>query len=260
MTPLSVTCWKWTPPVGYRSHFGPETVNTLQAMVARHCRLPHTFTCVTDDAIGLHPSIRVLPLPERFGNIPSPHGGKNPSCYRRLEMFAPDAAEVYGDRIVSLDLDCVIAADVTPLWDRDEDFVIWGDWTNPKTPYNGSMMLLRAGTRSQVYTEFDPLTSPQKSLAAGFFGSDQGWLSYCLGTNEPKWTRADGVYSYRNHLRHSPVLPAGARVIFFHGSFDPWLPGMTTRHPWIAEHYRRGVGIVSTDTHSPYRQEQVTHV
>ncbi len=239
MTPLSVICWKWKPSEGYRSTFSPETVNTLRAMVARNYPHPHTFSCVTDDPSGIEDNVSIIPLPTEFSDIPSPHGGKNPSCYRRLRMFAPDAASLFGRRFVSLDLDCVLTSDVSPLWDRSEDFVMWGD-TNPRTHYNGSMVLMTAGARSKVWTHFDPIKSPKLSSAAGFFGSDQGWISYCLGPGEAKWTQRDGVYSYRNHLRRTPLLPQNARAVFFHGSFDPWSPGITTRHPWIADHYRRG--------------------
>jgi len=238
MLPESVVTWKWKPKPGYRSHFGAEAVNTLRRMFARHLQAPHRFICVTDDTTGLDPAVEALPLWEDFANLPSPHGDKNPSCYRRLRMFAPDAAQFFGHRFVSVDLDCVVTGDMGPVLDRPEAFVIWGDYTNPRTPYNGSMMMLTAGERSKVWTEFDPQTSPRLAKDAGFFGSDQGWISYCLGRNEARWTRADGVYSYRNHLRVARELPKDARIVFFHGAYDPWTHGMTTRHPWVGEHWQ----------------------
>src|SRR5688572_21482656 len=33
---LTVVTWKWKPAEGYRSTYGPETVNVLRRMVARH--------------------------------------------------------------------------------------------------------------------------------------------------------------------------------------------------------------------------------
>ena len=235
---LSVVTWKWTPFKGYRSTFGPETVNVLRRMVARHYPHPHRFLCVTEDAAGLDPEVETIPPWNDFANVPSPHGGKNPSCYRRLRAFHPDVGRVLGDRFVSLDLDCVVTGDLTPLWNRPEDFVIWGD-TNPRTLYNGSMFLLRAGTRAKVWTEFDPRTSPQKTLAARQFGSDQGWIGYCLGKGEARWTKADGVYSYRNQIQlRGNLLPAGARIVFFHGVYDPWSPAVWRTVPWVREHWR----------------------
>lgn len=233
---LTVVCWKWRQ-TAYRSHFGPETVNTLRRMVARHYPSPHTFVCVTDDPAGIDAATRIVPAWNDFAAVPSPHHGNKPSCYRRLRAFAPDIAPILGPRFVSLDLDCVIVGDLRPVWDRPEPFVIWGD-TNKRTLYNGSMLLLTAGSRRQVWETFDPLTSPATAHAAGNFGSDQAWISHCLGPGEARWTQRDGVYSFRNDIqRHGGRLPANARIVFFHGPQDPW-DAELARVSWIRTHYQ----------------------
>ncbi len=228
-------CWRWKPKPAYRSIFAPATVNTLKRMVRRHCQIPHRFLCITDDPVGLDADIEAVTLPPDFASLPSPHGGNNPSCYRRLRMFSPDFKAIAGDRFVSLDLDCVITRDVTALWDRPEDFIAWGD-TSPRTLYNGSMILMTAGARRKVWDDFKPKTSPQVALAAGYWGSDQGWISYCLGKGEAKWTVDDGVYSFRNHLSRVRDLPKNARMVIFHGQHDPWSL-VPQRLPWVREHY-----------------------
>lgn len=234
---LTVVCFKWRPATGYRSHFGADAVNTLRRMVARHYQRPHRFVCVTDDAAGLDIAVDVVPLWDEFAAIPSPHGGHNPSCYRRLRMFAADAGAVFGPRFVCVDLDTVITGDVAPLWDRPEDFVIWGE-TDPRSWYNGSMFLLTAGARRQVYERFDPRRSPHQAKAAGRFGSDQGWISHVLGPGEARWTRSDGVYSYRVHLKpNASQLPPGARMVMFHGQIDPW-SAPARALPWVREYYQ----------------------
>lgn len=233
---LTVVTWRWKPMPGYRSSFPVETVNVLKRMVDRHYAGPHRMLCCTDDPKGLDPDIEAVPLWTDFANLPSPHGFKNPSCYRRLRAFSPEIASVFGPRFVSLDLDCVIVGDLAPLWDRPEDFVMYGD-TNPRTHYNGSMILMTAGARPQVWERFDPRTSPQRAKAAGCWGSDQGWISYCLGGGEPKWTRADGVYSFRNHLQNVSTLPKDARVVMFHGKHDPWDPDVKAKYPWVRAHW-----------------------
>ena len=240
MTPFSVVTWKWAPRKGYRSTFGPEAVNVLRRMVARHYPEPFRFLCVTDDAAGLDPEVEVVPDWKDFADLPAPTSPNNPSCYRRLRAFAPDIGDTFGPRFVSLDLDMVITGDLRPLWQRHEDFVVYGD-TNPQTFYNGSMFLLTAGARSKVWTTFDPRRSPQQAKVAGHRGSDQGWISHCLGRGEAKWTKADGVYSFRNHLKGEtpfPVqkLPPDAKVVVFHGLIDPWT-SRAQRIPWVQEHY-----------------------
>ncbi len=233
---LSIVCWFWKPPKNYRSQFNATHVNILRAMVSRHYQHPHRFICVTDSPAGIDQRVEIIPLWSDHSEVMNPHGRINPSCYRRLKAFSAEAGGMFGDRFVSLDLDCVITGDLTPLWHRDEDFVIWGD-TNPKTPYNGGMFLLRAGTRTRVWTEFDPIKSPQRSRQLGYFGSDQAWIGACLGPNEKKWTRADGIHSYRNEIgRYGGRLPAGARLVMFHGHVDPDHKE-AQRFAWVREHY-----------------------
>ena len=236
---LTFVTWKWKSPMGYRSTFESEHVNVLFRMVDRHYKLPHRKICVTDDKAGIDGSIEVVPLWDDLSTVPNPNGRHNPSCYRRLKLFAPDAGLTFGDRVVSLDLDMVIVGDLIPLFERPEDFVIWGQSDFPKTQwYNGSLWMLRTGTRPQVWTQFDGKTSPNLAMKAGKRGSDQGWFSYILGPNEAIWTAKDGVYSYRVHL--SQVcwqLPENARIIAFHGRIDPW-SYEAQQHPWVRTHWR----------------------
>ncbi len=236
---LNVVTFKWKPYPGYRSQFGPEAVNTLAAMVARHYSGEHRVLCITDDPAGIDSSIDTMALWDDLADVPNPSGpNRNPSCYRRLKLFAPEMRDLIGERIVCLDLDVVITGNLDPLWDRADDFICWGD-TRRDNHYNGSMFLLRAGTRTAVWKGFDPLTSPATARAAGYFGSDQGWLSYKLGPGEHRWTKRDGVYSFRNHIdRDGGRLPRDARIVFFHGHVDPWDKD-AQRLGWVKEHYTR---------------------
>ncbi len=163
----------------------------------------------------------------------SPHGLAAPSCFRRLRLFGPDAASVFGERFVSLDLDAVAVADLKPLWDRPEAFVGWRDPMRPRQ-LNGSMMLLRAGMRPAVWSEFDPTRSPAQALRSGFRGSDQGWISLKLH-GENRWSATDGVLSFKMDVL-GRGLPEGARIVFFHGQPKPWSPECQ-RIDWIREHW-----------------------
>lgn len=240
--PLIVCTFKWRKN-NYRSKFEATHVATLRSMVARHYPSPHRFVLFTDepeaDAAKLeHLGVEVFELWTDHARVENPSGSRNPSCYRRLRMFARDVGEWLGQRIVMLDLDTVVTGDLRPLWDRPEDFIIWGD-TNRANPYNGSMVLFTAGARPQLWESFDPVISPQQSRGRGFFGSDQAWIAVCLGPNECKWTRVDGVYSFRNEILHNRRgLPPSARIVFFHGRYDPWDAETLRLAPWVREHYR----------------------
>lgn len=234
--PITFVSWRWLSPVGYRSVFGPETVYALREMIARHYAHHFRFVCVTDRPKEL-PGIETIPMWDDCAAIPSPFGRHNPSCYRRLKVFAPDAGKMFGERLVSIDLDTVIVNDITPLFDRPEDFVIWGCSDYPRQWFNGSLMMLRTGTRPQVWTTFDEDTSPEIAKRAGCFGSDQGWIRYVLGKNEATWGERDGIYSHRKHIApRGDILPENARIVFFHGKVDPW--HYRAQHvPWIKKFY-----------------------
>lgn len=230
---LSVVCWLWSTP-GYRSTFTPDHVNRLAAMVAWHYPRPHRFLCVADSPAGLGSNVEHVQAWNDFADLKSPHGAGNPACFRRLRAFHPDIARHFGERFVSVDLDWVAVGDLVPLWDRPEDFVMYRDALWPKQ-YNGSMFLLRAGARRQVWDDFRPATSPAIAAAAGFKGSDQGWISYKL-PGEPTWGPADGVYSWRFDMKGAGDPPSGARVVVMHGRDDPWGP-VAQRLPWVREHW-----------------------
>jgi len=235
---LTIVCWKWKPANGYRSTFGPETVNTLASMVARHYPHPHRVVCVTDDPAGIDSSIGIVPLWADLSTVQNPHGSHQPSCYRRLKAFSVEAKQWFGERFVSVDLDCVIVGDLTPVWNRPEEFIIWGSGTDKRVWCNGSMWMMTAGSRRKVWDTFNPRTSPGQAKRSGFFGSDQGWIAHCLGRKEAMWSTKDGVYSFRVHLKQGTMPPpANAKVIFFHGKTDPW-SHRATNIPWIREHYR----------------------
>ena len=235
---VDVVCWKWRQPEGYRSKFAAENVNILRNMVKRNLKIDHRFSCITDEPDGIDPDIRIIPLWSDFADVNNP-SGRGPSCYRRLKAFAPEAKELIGSRILSLDLDCVVVDDITPLVDRPEDFVCWGD-TAKRTHYNGGFWLLRAGTRTQVWDTFDPQKSPQITSNLRIVGSDQAWISYIIDGKDPKWTQDDGVVSYRNQIQKmtNGKLPAGARIVFFHGQYDPWDDAIMRKYHWVRENYR----------------------
>lgn len=235
MLPPTVVCFKWRPARGYRSTFTSASVNTLRSMVQRHYPALCRFVCVTDDPKGLDVGIEAVPLWDDFAKVKNPHGSHQPSCYRRLKVFAPEARDWFGERFVCMDLDVVVTGDLRPVFNRPEDFVIWGD-TDRRSWYNGSMFMMTAGARRQVLEDFDPRTSPRQALQAGRFGSDQGWISHKLGPGEAMWGRGDGVYSYRVHIQPTGQLPSDARLVMFHGRIDPWSPRAQS-YRWVREHY-----------------------
>lgn len=245
---ISIVTWKWRRP-GYRSVFTAASVNVLRSMFERRLKIPHRMFCVTDDPAGIDSrvtTVDITKLPNySWMSVPNPSSPMNPSCYVRLFLFSERAGDVFGDIMVNVDLDVVLTGDVTPIIDRDVDFAIWGGQAAmPRSPtlynwYNGSLFMVRAGTRRQVYDRFDPSRSPKIANFARCRGSDQGWIAYVLGPKEHQWGERDGVYSYRGHIAPAGgILPPTARLVAFHGRHDPWDSDIRARHNWVREHYR----------------------
>lgn len=229
---LTILSWWWRQPGG-RTDYRAEHVEIWAAMVRRHLAMPHRLACVTDET-DLPAGVERIEPPRDFENVQIPTWGpKFPQCLRRLAMFRPDAAAIFGERFVSMDLDCVIGGSLDPLFDRSEDFVMYRGTTD-RRPYNGSLLLMTAGARSRVYTEF----TPERAAHAGrqFVGSDQAWISYVLGWCEPTWGAEHGVFWHGSARNRRDVSP---RVMFFPGHPKPWqISGPSPVERWIAEHYR----------------------
>lgn len=222
MTKLTVASFKWKPAPAGRAKYRAWHVNRLAEMFRRHLHMPHRFVCVTDDPAGLE--VEALPLWNDLSNVPNPHGPREPSCYRRLKLFSHEARDLVGERVLWVDLDMVLTGDVTPLFDRTEDVVLLSTNT-PNIPVNGSMVLLTPGAYAEVWEGFDPETSPKLARKAGCYGSDQGWLAYCLKDRAAMWKpgpSGDGIYFFGQHLRSmGGRLPEDARIVSFHGRGNP---------------------------------------
>jgi hypothetical protein len=231
---LQINTWLWSQPNG-RTSYTAEHVNIWADMVDRHLSMDHELACITNMPDGIDERIRIITPPGEFEGVKLPtwdmHVGKQlPQCLRRIAMFAPDAAETFGERFVSMDLDCIVAEPLDPLFDRSHDFMMYRGTTGAR-PYNGSMLMMTAGARPKVYTEF----TPERAIEAGkkFVGSDQAWISHILGWGEATWGAEDGVVwwgSSRNYAAPEWGL------MFFPGTPKPW---ELLADEWVAQHYRR---------------------
>lgn len=216
---LTVLTWLWEQP-GCRTTYRAQHVNIWGAMIRRHLTLPHRLACVTDIPEGINSEIEIIRPPGEFLHFHSKRWGREkPSCYRRIAMFRPDAADLFGDRFVQIDLDVVIGASLDPVLDRKEDIVLFRG-TSDRRPYNGSMTLMTAGARPHVYTEFTPEGAVEASRR--FVGSDQAWMCHSLGPGEATWSEEHGVWWYGStYFKNRPVEPPPA-VLFFPGRTKPW--------------------------------------
>ena len=233
----TIVLWKWHD-ARYRERYEAVHVNVMRDMIERYMAGVRII-CVTDDPAGVKGE--TFPLWDDCAAVGNPSGKHMPSCYRRLKLFDPATQEAMGigpeSVIVSLDLDTVITADPAPLWDRKEPFVgFLVPGTAQRYCFNGTMFLFRARTHAHLWTDFDPETSPEATRRTGFFGSDQGWLSWKLAKTAACWLPADGLLSYSRDVRHKG-LPDHARIVSFHGRRKPWHERVRNEAPWVRRHW-----------------------
>jgi hypothetical protein len=161
-------------------------------------------------------------------------------------LFSPPCQEYLGipkgDRIVSLDLDTVIANTLKPLLEKDQHFVGWAvRGQHHLRVFNGSMWMFTAGTHEELWTTFDPIRTPDRVHRAGFLGSDQSWLSYNFARIPTAGTWAyPQMVSYPKEVMRRPLLSRGTSVVSFHGKYKPWHEQSQKESPWIKDHWRRG--------------------
>jgi len=198
-------------------------------MVRRYLSIPHRIAVVTD-LPGDYDGIDVIAPPHDFEDARIPTWGEHmPQCLRRIAMFRPDAASIFGERFISMDLDCVISGPLDPLFDRSEDFVMYRGVTRQR-PYNGSMLMMTAGVRPQVYERF----TPEGAIEAGqrYLGSDQAWISHVLGAGEATWGAENGVHAWDSQWNRGDP-----RITFFLSKDKPW-NFVDAGDPFVCGHYR----------------------
>lgn len=216
--------------------YTPEHVNILFHSVKRNTTIDHRFICVTDDSSGLHDDIEVVSLWDYCQYL----GG----CYNRLYIFSKEIEYIFGPRFIMFDLDCVITGNIDHILGRPDDFIIneYNIKVNKHAThqyYNGGIIMMSAGSRSFIWDEFDPESTPNliqpRKDKVELVGSDQAWISHRLGPGELTFTPFnDGVYDYRK-LGVKKNLPENASIVMFAGKRDPLTEYKKT--DWIKENW-----------------------
>ncbi len=212
-----------------------DYVRKLSAGVARHLEEPHRFVLFTDDfyrkdLAGLK-DVEVWPI------IKDLHLLDVKGCFVRLRLFDPEWQRMIGvkdgDRLASMDLDVVVTGNLFPLFHRPDQFLILqgANSANP-CPYNGSVWMVRAGYRPDVWTDFS-LEAAAK-VPHYEFPDDQAWLAHKLpGAAGWKVGAPSGIYAFQKPgWPNGDELPADARMVVFPGWRDP---SKFSHLPWVQE-------------------------
>lgn len=210
--------------------YTPAHVDKLYHALRKNLHIPFEYVLFTDKKLPINENIDQRPLWDKCRNL----GG----CYNRLYIFHEKWEKELAQRFICIDLDCVITGDITPIFSRQEDFIInaYQPLKNNKglidQRYNGAMFMMNAGARKSVWHEFDPKKTPKiLKQDPAIVGTDQAWIRKHLGPGERTWNVDDGIYEARN-LGHK--LPANCRLVFFAGDRDPSTSRLNwVRHLWV---------------------------
>ncbi|MFY8085505.1 MAG: glycosyltransferase [Rubrivivax sp.] len=236
-----VLCMKWG------TKYGPEYVNRLYAMVARHLRGAFDFVCLTDDQRGVRQEVRCLPIPSLALPPGIPERG-----WTKLTTFEADLHGLRGSALF-LDLDVVIVGDITPFFETPGEFLIIHDWKRPwRVTGNSSVYRFKLGAHADVLAEFRATQEAVRKRLR----NEQAFLSEVMHRQgRLTYWPADWCCSFKyhciprwptNHWRE-PVCPPATRIVIFHGEVNPpdALAGRRNRRfrhirpaRWVAQHWR----------------------
>ena len=198
-------------------------VSTVYDMVRQNTHgMPFDFYCITD---------RPDDLPE--GVIYVPHDLALPGWWQKVRLFSKDMPWKIGTRIVYLDLDVAITANLTLLINTPGIISDW-NWNT----FNSSVMVWDHGEHAAIWERFSPeiipisgRIVPENCLPAGTpNGGDQEWITEVIQESGDVWPvfSPEVCVSYRDKATES--IPPGAVVVVFHGDPKPhevlngWVP------------------------------------
>ncbi len=193
-------------------------VTRLYDGVARNYGGEFKFIVVTD--IPRHIPRKVIKTP-----MLDPHLCDVPGCFARLRVFDPQWQKAHGidDRLVQIDLDAVVTGRLDELVaDRGNGFTILKgiNTTNP-CPNNGSVWMLKAGYRPDVWSDFSLDNYKRQGVPFHSFPDDQGWFHHKM-PDAAAFGPATGVYGFKKEgWPDGDDLPDNAKIVAFPGFRDP---------------------------------------
>ena len=176
--------------------YNADYVNKLYSMVTRNCTVPHQFVCFTEDPKGIHPKVRIEPLPQQMSQVQG---------WWYKPMFFDPGLALQGT-ILYIDLDVIIFNNIDYLFSfepdkfciiRDFNRVSRHDWRR----MNSSVFRLETGKQSHVYTKFmeDPIQNMRR------MHGDQDWIYQQVKEDWAFWPN-DWIMSYKWEMRNRPTV------------------------------------------------------
>ena len=222
--------------------YSADYVNRLYNMTKRHCTVPFTFVCFTDDIRDINPEIKTITL--------QPIGV---SGWWYKPMFFDKNFPLEGN-ILYFDLDVIICGNINALFDympgkflicRDFNRSLRSDWNR----MNSSVFRLKSRSLGFVYDVF----MENAPMNMRRFHGDQDWIWDQLGRHNDLWQfwPDDWIMSYKWEMRDradlhvvqgkrnfkdkkQPLVLDNTSVAVFHGEPHPH----EVQDEWVKENWR----------------------
>lgn len=246
---LAVVTWKWHSHRPDWIEYSSDAVNHLANQVHRFVGVDHKVFCITDDATGLDKEIEVVPLKQMPCPMPvfNKYSHRLHSAYRRLKVFDPAVGKFFGRRILQLDIDMVIAGDISHIATRAEPFLIWKCFSHGPNfmALNPSFILFDVGAKTAVniWKKYciNPHSVAKKAYDAGWTGTEQAIIGYLTRDDEPPTLdEKDGIYSFRDNPKEcaGDELAPEVKIVSFHGGsrefiYNPADPELQKKCKWL---------------------------
>lgn len=214
----TILCMKWG------AKYSAIDVNRLYAMIRRHLSYQFQLICFTDDAVGLAPEIKALPLPQLGGDEPKRTRGK----WRKLALWN---SELQDDTLrgpaLFIDLDSIIVRNMDSYFDfgSPKDVILEHNWARPLSGMGQtSVFRFYIGSHPEILERFR--ADPQGT--ADIFRYEQHFVTHCIGKDLKFWPRG-WTRHFRLHclgpfpLRYirAARIPAKSKIITFPGGPNP---------------------------------------
>lgn len=204
----------------YGDKYTAEYVNNLYNMTQRHTNLSHEFVCMTDNAHGLNPNIKIIDL-----EVTSLHG-----WWYKPMFFSPKLG--LDGTVLFIDLDVIIFNNIDKFFFHEPNkfCISRGFSKNNKNGMNSSCFRFNTGAMNKEYKQFADNSQNIMSRLAG----DQDWMQeaikeYCFWPNN--WMlsykidmmdnkhikKVNGSYKINN----TPRYDKDTSIAAFHGEPNP---------------------------------------
>jgi len=196
---IQIYSFKWG------NKYGPEYVNRLYGSLVKNCSLPFTYTCITDDSVGIRPEVKIIDYQTWD---PFPYTKDRVFTREKIVLFDRSTAEFNA----WIDLDVLIHNDITDILTRRTDnfTMIFNHWFDLQKK---SLQWYGKGASCHINSSF-----------VQWNGTNARWLyDYTVQNQEKVFFTYKSLdkYLFYQHYRHGRIQFWEPNIVYNYNYNDP---------------------------------------